>query len=259
MSKKYLLFLFVFIVGVSAKGQTYDNVIDNIRPVFNGNIKRITEKSVKYPDSWREFEFDTLYRIKEKRYFRENNLVQTENREYVETDSLLIVKRQINNEMRIVHFVDKIYFDSNNRTKRHEVFYSSDTISPMNIFTNFIFNGNDIIQYDRILINNKDTFAIELYEKQYIKDRLSVTKKTDNREMSSFTQTLKYDKKGNLISEIIDYNNPEYVLTGRTWSRWRRDKYRIDYKYDNHGNWTERYTVTWLKKYKVEIRVIEYD
>ena len=73
------------------------------------------------------------------------------------------------------------------------------------------------------------------------------------------TKTLKYDKKGNLISETIDYNNPEVVLAGvRTWSRFEHDKYRIDYKLDNYGNWISRYSVTWLKKRKIEERQIEY-
>ncbi len=64
----------------------------------------------------------------------------------------------------------------------------------------------------------------------------------------------------NIVSETVDYNNPEVVLAGvRTWSRWRHDRYRIDYKYDERGNWIERFAVTWLRKYKIEERIIKYE
>jgi len=254
---KYLVFWSVLAIGISAKGQS----LNISEPNFKGNIKSVVEKSVKYPDSWREFEFDNQHRQKEKKYFREHNLVQSEKWHYIENDSLLIIKRQIDNGIRIESFVDKFYFDSDKRIKRQEIFSSRDTIFPMIIFTNFVVSGNDILQYNRILINNKDTTTVELYEKTYSKDKLTVTvKKTDSEGISSFTQTLKYDKKGNLKSQIFDYNNPEVVLGGvRTWSRRRLDKYRIDYKYDEQGNWVEKYAVTWLKKYKTEIRIIKYE
>ena len=263
MNRKCLFFLTLFFVGLSAKGQSYDD-----SPVFEGNIKSIVEKSVKYPDSWREFDFDYFHQLKTKRYFTENNLMQTETWEYIENDSLLIVKNRIFSGFSISFFVNKIYFDSNRRPKRHEIFYSQnnsiDTTILKTIYTDFVFNENDVMQFKRITINNGDTTAIELYEKQYINKRLSVavSKMTySDKEITSYTQTMKYDKKGNLKSKIIDYNNPEIVLGGAiTWTRWRHDKYRIDYKkYDKRGNWTERYAVTWLKKYKIEVRVIEYD
>lgn len=254
---KYLFFLSFLAVVIPAKGQS----LNISEPDFKGNIKSVVEKSVKYPDSWREFEFDNQYRQKEKKYFREHNWVQSEKWDYIESDSLLIIKREIDNGTRIEHFIDKFYFDSDKRIKRQEIFSHRDTIYPMIIFTNFVFSGTDILQYNRILINNKDTTTVELYEKIYSKDKLTViVKKTDSKGISSFIRTLKYDKKGNLKSQIVDYNNPEVVLAGvRTWSRWRHDKYRIDYKYDDQGNWLESYAVTWRKKYKTNIRLIEYE
>lgn len=249
---KYLLFLIIVFIGISVKAQSFDR----FKSDFKGNIKSVIEKSVKYPDSWREFEFDNFYRLKEKRYFRENKLVQKENWEYVENDSLLTIRKYVNNEV----YIEKRYFDLNGKVKKREFFFSKDTISPYIIFMNFVYNGDYIVKYNRLSINKQDTIT-ELYEKKYSQDRLTVTlKKTDDKDMSSFTQILKYNKKGNIVSETVDYNNPEVVLAGvRTWSRWRHDKYRIDYKYDERGNWIERFAVTWLRKYKIEERIIKYE
>lgn len=249
---KYSFFLIIVFTGISVKAQSSDW----FKSEFKGNIKSIVEKSVKYPDSWREFEFDNFYRLKEKRYFRENKLVQKENWDYIDNDSLLTIKKLVNNEV----YIEKFYVDANGKTKRHEIFSSKDTVSAWIIFTNFVYDGDYVLKYNRLLINRQDTIT-ELYAKKYSRDKLTVTlKKTDDKGINSFTQTMKYDKKGNLMSEVIDYNNPEVVLAGvRTWSRRRHDKYRIDYKYDKRGNWIERCAVTWLRKYKIEERIIKYE
>ncbi len=119
---KYLLFLIIVFIGISVKAQSFDR----FKSDFKGDIKSVIEKSVKYPDSWREFEFDNFYRLKEKRYFRENKLVQKENWEYVENDSLLTIRKYVNNEV----YIEKRYFDLNGKVKKREFFFSKDTISP---------------------------------------------------------------------------------------------------------------------------------
>lgn len=257
MRLKFLVLLSVTFFSISTNGQSFNtNELD-----FKGRIKSVIEKSVNYPNSWREFDFDNLHRLIEKKYFREHNLVQTEIWDYAETDSMLVINKQIENGTRIENFTEKLFYDSSKRIKRKEVFSKSGSIIPEIVFTNFVFNGNDIIQYNRILINNHDTTTVELYEKEYREDKLTIiVRKTDSKSLNSFTQTSKFDKNGNLKSEVIDYNNPEVVLADViTWSRSRRDKYRVDYKYDKQGNWIKKYAVTWLKKHKIEERIINYE
>ena len=244
---KNLMIIIFIIVGITAKAQSSDLFECGLK----GNIKRIIEKSEKFPDSWREYNFDSLYRLEEKQYFRENKLVQTENYNNTVNDSLLIVRKSVNGQV----FIDKYFFDPSKRLKRHEMFSSNDTISPSTILTDFVYLGNELKEYKHISTKNSDTTEIK-YQKCNLTARVT---ESNNKTKNSFIRTLKYDKKGNLISETIDYNNPEVVLAGvRTWSRFKHDKYRIDYKLDNYGNWISRYSVTWLKKRKIEERQIEY-
>ena len=242
-----LMIIFSIIVGITAKAQSSDL----FECGFKGNLKRIIEKSEKFPDSWREYNFDSHYKLQEIKYFRENKLVQTENYNNTASDSLLIVRKSVNGQV----FIDKYFFDPSKRLKRHEMFSSDDTISPSSILTDFVYHGNELKQFKQIAILNSDTTEFK-YNKSNRTARITeLNKKNKN----SNTKTLKYDKKGNLISETIDYNNPEVVLAGvRTWSRFEHDKYRIDYKLDNYGNWISKYSVTWLKKRKIEERQIEY-
>ena len=235
------------IVGITAKAQSSDL----FKCGFKGNIKRIIEKSKKFPDSWREYNFDSHYRLQEKKYYRNYKLVQTETTSYLGNDSLLTTRKVINGEI----YTDRYYFNSYKKLKRHEIFSSKDTILPSTILTDFVYLGNELKQYKLISRSNSDTTEIK-YQKSNLTARITHTNK---KEKNLYIQTLKYDKKGNLISETVDYNNPEVVLAGvRTWSRFKHDKYRIDYKLDKHGNWISRYSVTWLKKRKIEERQIEY-
>jgi len=247
-----LMITILFIVGITVQAQS----VDLFESEFKGNIKRIIEKSENFPDSWREYEFDSLFRLREKKYYRDYKLVQIEITSYSGNDSLLTTRKVIKGEV----YIDKYYFNSDKKLKRHEVFFSIDSIVPMIIFTDFIYENNELKEYKRILKRNSDTTNIEQYEIKYNKTRLLKTTTEKNKYLkSSFLRVLKYDKKGNIISETVDYNNPEVVLAGvRTWSPFRHDKYRIDYKLDKYGNWISRYSVTWLRKRKIEERQIEY-
>ena len=252
----------IFIVGVSAKGQ----LLDSNEPDFKGNIKSIIEKSAGDSHWWREFDFDSDYRLKEKRYFgtQSSEWLKTEKWDYTDNDSILIIHKQTDDGTRVgapVHTsyrVEKLYFDLVKRLQRKESFSPDDT-TRITIFTNFVYNGNDILRYEVLSVYNIDTLSVQLFEFEYADNNQTVIiKKTAT--YDSFTRTLKYDKKGNLNSVIVDYNNPEVVLGGAyVWSRKRRDKYRIDYKYDKKGNWIVKYGVTSRRKYKMSVRIIEYD
>ena len=114
-----------------------------------------------------------------------------------------------------------------------------------------------MIKYKNISLITSDTTSNEI---KYNKNKLVViTTSKDKFGASSSVHTKKYDKNGNLVSEIHDMKNPNFVFGGvRTWSPFHHDKYRIDYKLDKYGNWISKYAVTWLRKYKVEDRIIEY-
>jgi hypothetical protein len=247
-----LMIIILFIIGITVKAQS----VDLFESEFKGNIKRITEKSVKYPDSWREYEFDSQFRLSEKKYYRDYKLVDTETTSYSGNDSLLMVRTVIKGKTHI----DKYYLNPDKRLKRHEVFSSIDSIIPMVIFTDFIYVGNELKEYKRILKKNADTTEIEYYEIKYNKNKSLVTiRENDKNGKGSFVGIHKYNRKGNLKSETVAYNNPEVVLGGvRTWSPYKHNKYKIEYKRDKYGNWIERYSVTWLRKHKIEERIIEY-
>ena len=131
-----------------------------------------------------------------------------------------------------------------------------DSAFPMIIESNIIYNNKQIVKYKRIHIDQRDTTVIQSYILDYNKENSQVViKKSDNKNISSETIILRYDKNGNLKSNLIDFNNPETVLGGvRTWSSKRQDKYHIDYKYDKYGNWIKSYSVTWIWKYKRNTR-----
>ena len=241
-----LMIIISIITGITVKAQSSDL----FECGFKGNIKRIIEKSEKFPDSWREYNFDSLYRLQEKKYFRENKLVQTEHFINTANDSLLVVTKSVNGEFSI----DKYYFNPSKRLKRHEMFSSNDTICPMSILTDFIYIGNELKQYKNISTRNSDTIKIE-----YLKNNLTARVTAIHKGRSSFIKIFEYDKDGNLISETVDFNDPDMVLGGViTWSKFKRDKYKIEYELDKYGNWITRYSVTELNRYKIEEREIEY-
>jgi len=247
-----LMIIISIIVGMTVKAQSFDL----FEPEFKGNIKRIIEKSVKYPDSWREYEFDSLFRLSEKKYYRDYKLVQTETTSYFGNDSLLTKRKVIKGEV----YIDKYYLNPDKKLKRHEVFSSIDSIVPMVIFTDFIYESNKLKEYTKIFKVKSDTTLIEHSQIKYNKNKslVTTTEKYKSEKTISFS-VLKYDKKSILISITVDHNNPKVVLGGvRTWSPFRHDKYRIDYKLDKYGNWISRYSVTWLRKRKIEERQIEY-
>ncbi len=79
-------------------------------------------------------------------------MVQKENWEYVENDSLLTIRKYVNNEV----YIEKRYFDLNGKVNKQEIFFSKDTISPYIIFMNFVYNGDYIVKYNRLSINKQD-------------------------------------------------------------------------------------------------------
>jgi hypothetical protein len=249
---RYLIVILIFLDNLSVKSQNLN--LDD--PEFKGNIDYVLEKSDGYKNDWREFYFDNISRIIEKKSYRDSNLVEVVKWSYLDLDSVFIAYEIINGEK----FSHKSYFDSDKKLKKIELYSPKDSVCPMIIKNNIIYNDNQIEKFNRILINQRDTTVIESYIFDYNKDNsVSIIKKNDNKNISSETIILKYDKNGNLISKLIDYNNPETVLAGvRTCSSTRHDKYRVDYKYDKYGNWIKSYSVTWFWKNRINTRMIKY-
>lgn len=246
------IIIFILLLSLSAKCQ----ILDLGDPDFKGKIESVIEKSKRDRNNWREFSFDQYFRIREKKSYRDNNLIEVVKWTYLDLDSIFIANEIINGK-RITH---KLYYDSNKRLKRFELYSTIDSVHPMIIENNIIYDNDLIIRYNRTLLNQMDTTLTETYLLEYNKgDSQVIIKKSDNKNISSETIILRYDKKGNLISKLIDYNNPKMVLVGvKTWSSNRHDKYRIDYKYDNYDNWIKSYYVTRIWKYKINTRVIKY-
>lgn len=249
---RYLLAVILLLVNLSAKSQ----ILDLGDPGFKGNINYVIEKSKRYKHDWREFYFDNISRISEKKSLRDNNLLEVVKWSYLDLDSVHIANEIINGEK----YIHKSYFDPDKKLKKFELYSPKDYACPMIIESNIIYNNDQIEKYNRYLMNQRDTTVIESYILDYERDNLvTVIKNNDNKNISSETIILKYDKSGNLISKLVDFNNPETVLAGvRTWSSTRHDKYRIDYKYDKYGNWIKSYSVTWFWKYKINTRIIKY-
>jgi hypothetical protein len=249
---RYLIVVLIILVNLSAKSQ----ILNLGDPDFKGNIEYVIEKSVGYKNDWREFYFDNISRISEKKSFRDNNLLEIAKWSYMDLDSVFIANEIINGEK----FIHKFYFDSDKKLKKFELYSPKDSACPIIIESNIVYDNKQIEKYNRILINRRDTTVIESYILDYNSDNsVAVIKKNDNNNISSETIVLKYDKNGNLISKLIDYNNPKTVLAGvRTWSSKRQDKYRVDYKYDKYGNWIKSYSITWFWKYKKYTRIIKY-
>jgi hypothetical protein len=249
---KYFYIVLLILINLSANSQ----ILNLGDPGFKGNIDNVIEKSKRYPQDWREFSFDSLSRLVEKKSYRNNKLVEDIKWTYIDLDSILI-KKEKNAKYFSIH---KSYFDSNKRLKKYEYFASNDSINPSIIETNIHYLNGHIQQYNRIHLNHPDSTIIVLYNFEYNKDNTRITiKRIDNKNISSEIFTLGFDSKGNLIHMIIDYNNPLAVVGGaRTWSRSRLDKYRIDYKYDKFGNWTNSYAVTRFGKHKISTRKIKY-
>ncbi len=226
-------------------------------PEFKGKIQSVKEYSKKFKNDWREFVFDSAFRLNEKKSYRENNLLEVVNWTYLDLDSVLIVNETING----VRFISKSYFDNNKRLKRYESYSSVDLEHPSIIETDVVYENNQIEKYKRILLNNRDTTIVESYLfKRNRNNSKVIIKKAINNNIDPETITFKYDKKGNLVSKSVNYNNPKTVLGGvKTWSSNRKDKYRIDYKYDNFGNWIKSYSVTRYRKYNLNERELKYN
>jgi len=249
--KYYLIALFIFL-NIPIKSQ----ILNLGDPGFKGNISRVIEKSVRYPKSWREFSFDNKSKIIEDQSFRDDKLVEDVKWNYLDLDSVVIAKEK-NGDKVSTH---KSYFDSSKRLIKYELFSPDDSIFPSIVENNVKYFNGLIQQFNRFLLNRKDTIFNEFYRYEYSQDKTSLKiNENDKKNHSTETITLKFDKKGNQISKVIDYNDPSIVVTGvRPWTKSKRDKYRIDCKYDKFGNWIKSYAVTKFCKYKICTREIQY-
>ena len=227
-------------------------------PDIKGNVGFILEKSCGFKNDWREYSFDSLSRIIEIKYFRDKELLENTFRSYkMINDSVLIVTETNKSRRGIYISNSKYYYNSQKRIVRYE-YYKENCLTPMIVELNAKYENGRIMQYDRILIPN-DTSVIENYKFDYLSNKI-IVKKTDNKQISHITTTIKLDKRGNWIDKVVDYNDPECVLGGiRTYSRFRHDKYEIKYKYDKIGNWIQSYSVTQFWRYKRDKREIKYN
>ena len=249
---RYFQILVLILINLSANGQ----ILNLGDPGFKGNIEIVIERSKRYPQDWREFSFDSLSRLKEKKSYRDNNLVEDIKYTYSDLDSVLILREQ-NGES--VSF-NKSHFDSNKRLTKFECFSSNDSINPFISETNVHYLNSQVKQVNRIHFIHRDSAVNVLYVYEYNQDSSKITIKENLKNITgSETIILRFDPKGNLISKVIDYNNPLAVIAGaRPWSKSRLDKYRIDYKYDKVGNWIKSYAVTRFGKHKINTREIIY-
>jgi hypothetical protein len=226
-------------------------------PSIKGNVRFIIEKSNGYKADWREYSFDSLSRIIEIKYFRDNELLGNDFFNYkMENDSFLIVSKTNKSRRGIEMSNSKYFYDSQKRIIRYE-YFKENSLTPMIVELNAKYENGRILQFDRMLIPN-DTSVIETYSYKYLDNKILI-KKSDNKVINSETTTIKLDKNGNWIDKIVDNCNPECVLGGiRTFSPFRHDKYRIKYEFDKNGNWIQSYSITLFWRYKRHKRVIEY-
>jgi hypothetical protein len=227
-------------------------------PVVKGHVAFILEKSPKYKDDWREYSFDSLSRIIEVKYYRDKELLETDFLSYkMFNDTILVITKTNKSRRGISANYLKYYYNSQNKIVRYE-YYKENTSIPMIVEQNVRYENDQLKQYDRILIH-KDTSVIETCRFDYLKNKI-VIKNSDNRNISRETVILKLHKNRNIIDKVIDYNDPECILAGvRTYSRSRRDKYEIKYKYDKMGNWIKSYSITQFWRYKINYREIKYN
>jgi len=228
-------------------------------PEFVGKkISKIIEKDIGNQNSWREYIFDSNSRIKEKQSFRDLKEVEDIKYDYFDYDSILIKKESINHiGSRVYRSIYKSYFDANKRLKRYEYYSSKDTIVPWIIENNIVYNNNGKIKsYERIS-KIKDSTSVIHYSFNYSKNYLTLTIKQIN---NPETVVFKYNKKGNATDLIVDEHNALSAIGGaKVWSKNRKDKYQIRYKYDKFGNWIRSYSVTKFWTYKINKRIITYN
>jgi hypothetical protein len=204
--KYYLIALFIFL-NIPIKSQ----VLNLGDPGFKGNISRVIEKSVKYPKSWREFRFDSQSRIEEQQSYRDDTLVGDVKWTYLDLDSVVIAKE--NNGANVS--IHKSYFDSDKRLVKYELFSPGDSVFSSILENNVKYFGGQIQQFNRFLLNRIDTIFNEFYKYEYSKDKSKlVISENDKKRQSTETITLKFDRKGNQISKVIDYNDSSIVITG---------------------------------------------
>ena len=252
---KYIFTFMLIFLFLSTNGQVL-SFVDN--KFVGEKLNKVIEKSIKYKDSWREFYFDKNSRLIEKKYFRDYKEVQNIKYEYTVYDSVLIVKEttsDIYNRLNIN--ILKSFFDINRKLIRFEKYFQEDTLVPAVLEKNIVFNDQGkVVSYDRYLYNTNSVY-VQLRKIDYSKNGKVLT----IREVGSpETETLKYDHKGNMTDWIFDYHDPQAVIAGaKTWSRNRRDKNQLRYKYDNYGNWIKEYAVTKFWRYKLNEREITYN
>lgn len=256
--KHYIFLVFFLFVDISLYAQICD--VDNLS--YSGNIQDIIERFPKYRNSWQELSFDSLSRIKEKKYYRDGCLIQVEEWNYQNRDSILILTEKIhsiitNQTQMQIH---KYYYDSEGILSRYELYSDTDATEPTVKECNTIYKQGKLMRYDRILLSNGMINLIEHYELTYSDDnRKIVIQQTDDRNISHEKVMIYYDKRGKLMKKIVDYNDRSVVLSdvipyAHNW----QDKYVIKYDYDKSGNWIKSYFITRFWKYKKEEREIKY-
>ena len=253
---RYLLTLLFVLIDLSVLCQAI-NLGD---PIFKGDIVSVIEKSPEFKNDWREFSFDSLSHVIEKKYFRDSVLLQTDKWSYVNQDSIFITTEYIQNNFGLTTHKTKCYYDSDKRLVKYELYNESLSSIPLITELNMIYVNGLLKQYDRILQRNGDTTVIEKYKLDYYNDNTKIVViKSDNKNLSRETTILKLNKRGDVVDKIVDCNNPLCALTDiRPYSRNRPDKYEIKYKYDKFGNWIQSYFVTRLWRYKRDERKIKY-
>ena len=142
----------------------------------------------------------------------------------------------------------KVYFDKFKNVQKVEIFpdfiesnIKRDTVNRIISYTRRVPSSEFEFTYNR---QNQVESVIEIYADNTL------------RKIYKF----KYNNKGEISDIVVDHDNPEVVLSGvRLYSKDRTDKYQYKYKYDKHGNWIKRYSVTKNWKYLNAKRNIVYN
>jgi hypothetical protein len=136
--------------------------------------------------------------------------------------------------------IEMTYYSRDGLIERLEFFSQKDTLTPVIVWSNFKYEYKNL-QSCKASHQSKISNWTTCYEYKYQKGKIKSILSFDSCAKLTKSVEVIYNSSGYPVNEIIDFQNPESVVTG---GRSENGVIRFYYKFDKRGNWTKRYYVT---------------
>ncbi len=226
----------------------------NIRPISK-NVVKISQ--IHFNGIFRKSGWKSIYEFSDGKLTRQRNWykgdLRFDEKHNYQKDKSIIIKKTIDSN----NAISSITKDSiPNQLRKREFYVKNDTVKPVIVLHSYLYDSIDqLVSYKWTSEDYEGNETTDCSKLKYKKNELIIQELEECSRINK-TITVKFDSKGNPISETINYHDPTIIITG---GRSEKGIIRYKYKYDKKGNWIKRYYVTSKGKSILEFkRKIKY-